>query len=417
MSSCISQTTPYLKDLGNDKTQTTELEEKNHFTIITEGERKTTLEEIICGKELKFDYVNGEKLMALFKSKGAKGLKYLDVLKYNYEQIFLQLSKYFPDIKINKFNCSPCINECANFDIDSTYKYDIYVVLAQGDKIFEYGFDFFESQDDCPQNKYEHSKILLDNYEYFYSEDVNTNDDIKHYLEETLFKLLVAICSIRDDEYKLAEILFVKTNKDSMEKKILLKELSYLTRVIGWKKLNLINLGDLFDNLMLIDKNKEEEITFKEFKKIIKTICEKYNVKFDIKQKEISYNIFEKIILHISTDYESEILDSYKDIYQCSMSMLMQSLKLIIQLTTEMNMRKKFISRYIQYLIEFKIKDYKNKDMFDDIYKKRINCKKHLFDKMMELINDYYDVNKHNEEKLEKIIDNFELLYNNMFDI
>ena len=383
-------------------------QEQNVFSIITEQEKKAITDEIVCGMELKFNYINGDKFIRLMETKGIqkKNIRYLDILKYNYNQLILQLIYYFPDIKINKFENSPCMNEYVNFNIDSTYKYEIYLVLAKKDKIFEYGFDFFsnnqknnfdneENKYNNEENKYEHSKILLDNYEYFYDEDISSNDDIKHYLDETLFKLMTAICAIKDDEYKLAEILFIRLNKDKMEIKYLFKELGYFLKIINWKKVNIINLEDLYDNLELVNNETEEKISLKEFKKIIKTISDKYEIKFEIKQKDINFEIFETFLLN-NENLSSRILMFYKKSYQHAMNMLMQSLKYIIQLTNEINMRKKFISRYISFLIDFKLGDYKNQDILDKIYLEKINNKKELFEKLYGLINKYCENNKHN---------------------
>lgn len=394
-------------------------QEQTFFSVITEQEQKSITDEIICGRELKFNYINGDKLFELMDTKGIEkeNLRYIDILKYNYNQIFSQIVSYFPHIKINKFENSPCANECVNFEINSTYRYGIYLVLTKEEKSFEYGFDFFSSSVENQENKYEHSKILLDNYEYFYSEDIDSNDDIKRYLDETLFKIMVAICSITDDEYKLAEILFAKTNKNKLTLRQLAKELGYFVRMINWKKIDCIDLKDLYDDLGLINNETEEEITLKKFKKIIKSICEKYKVNFDTEQENINFDIFEKIILHMDSNYTSDIFDTYKDVYQQSMSILMQSLKLIIQLTNEMNMRKKFFTRYISFLIEFKLGDYKNQNIFNKIYLKKINNKKELFEKLFNQINAYCNKNKHNENKLDKIKSDFDLLYDEMFNV
>ena len=393
-------------------------EEQTFFSVITEHELKSITDEIICGRELKFNYINGDKLFELIDTKGIEreNLRYIDILKYNYNQIFSQIVSYFPNIKINKFENSPCANECVNFEINSAYRYGMYLVLAKEEKNFEYGFDFFSSSAENQENKYEHSKILLDNYEYFYSEDISSNEDIKYYLDETLFKIMVAICSITDDEYKLAEILFAKINKDKMTPKQLAKELGYFLKIINWKKIDKIDLEDLFHSLILIDNKSEEEITSKEFKKIIKIICDDNKIKFDIKQKDISFEIFELFLLN-HNNLSSRDLMLYKSSYQKSMSLLMQSLKLIIQLTNEMNMRKKFFSRYISFLIEFKLGDYKNQNMFNNIYLEKINKKKELFEKLSKKINIYCEKNKHNEDKLDEINIDFDLLYDEMFNV
>lgn len=388
------------------------------FPVITEQEKSSIMDEIICGKELKFNYINGDKLIKLLDSKNIpkNDIIYLDILKYNYNHIFLQIANYFPNIEVNKFYDSPCVNECANFHIDTVYRYGLYLILKKKDKIFEYGFDFFSSIFENQENKYEHSKTLLDHYEYFYSDDIKSNEDIKKYLDETVFKLIISIYTIYDDEYKLAEILFTRIYKDKMETKLFIKELGYFTRIIEWKKSNEINLDELFDSLQLVDNKTEKEITLNSFKKIIKTLCDKWDIKFDIGQKFINFRIFEVFLLN-NFDLSSRTLIFYKKSYQQSMDILMQSLKLIIQLTNEMNMRKKFFSKYINFLIEFKLGDYINQKIFDKIYLERINNKKELFEKLFNQINIYCEKNKHNENALNKIKNNFDSLYDDMFNV
>lgn len=393
-------------------------QEQTILSVITENEKLSIIDEIICGRELKFQYINGDKLFELLKTKGFDeiNLHYIDILKYNYNLILTQIANFYPDIKINKFENSPCANECTNFNIDSTYKYGIYLVLTKEDKSYEYGFDFFSSSVENQENKYEHSKILLDNYEYFYSEDICSNDDILHYLDETLFKLMVSICSIKDDEYKLAEILFAKTNKDKMEPKQLAKELGYFLKIINLKKENAINLEDLFDDLQLVNDETEKKISFSGFIKIIGSICENNKIKFDNNQKDINFEIFELFLLN-NNNISSRVLMFYKSSYQKSSTLLMQSLKLIIQLTNEINMRKKFFSRYISFLIEFKLGDYKKSNIFDNVYLEKINDKKELFEKLFNKINTYCEKNKHNEDKLDEIKTDFDLLYDEMFNV
>ena len=119
----------------------------------------------------------------------------------------------------------------------------------------------------------------------------------------------------------------------------------------------------------------------------------------------------------IGSNFINYMLDTYKDVYQQSMNVLMQSLKLIIQLTNEMNMRKKFFSRYISFLIEYKLRDYKNQNIFNKIYLEKINNKKELFEKLFNQINAYCNKNKHNEDKLDKIKSDFDLLYDEMFNV
>ena len=394
-------------------------QEQSFLSIITEQEKISITDEIICGKKLKFNYINGDKLIQLLDNKGIpkNDLTYLNILKYNFDKIINQLSDFFPDIKINKFYNSPCMTECKIKREEFTYKYDIYIAMIKNDKIYEYGFDFFFNLSDIPENKYSHSKTLLDDYQYFLDEDVQIDDDIKRYLNENLFKILTAICALKDDEYQLAEIMFVKSNQENKTQKQILKELGYFLRVIHWKKSNEINLEDLFDECMFTENQIGKTITFKKFKKTLNLICEKDEIKYDVENGTIGFEIFEEIIMNINEYFESSTISQYKLVYKKAMRMLLDSLKIIIELVKEINMKKTFTPDYINNLIKFHLNECGEQNIIDKLYYEKINEKKILFENLFKDINAYCNKNKHNEDKLDKIKSDFDLLYDNVFNI
>ena len=381
--------------------------------------KKDIIDEIICGKKLKFNYINGDKFIQLLDLKNIpkENLSYLDVLRYNFDEIIAQLADYFPDIKINKFSNSPCVSECKIKQQEFTYKYDIYLVLSRDDKIYEYGFDFVSKLSSIPPNKYTDSKILLDDYQYFIKEDINTNFDVQYYINETLFRLLITVCALKDDEYQLAEIIFAKSNQENKTPKQILKELGYFLRIIEWKKLNSIDLEDLFDNLMLENSETNEQINKKQFLKIINEICMDKNIIFSTKQQTISYDIFEILLLNINSKYDSQVLQQYKSTYLKAMRLLLESLKIIINMIKEINMKKKFTPDYIKNLVEFHLKEYKDQDAINKLYFDKLNEKKILFENLFNYITKYCNKNKHNEDKLDKIKNDFDLLYDDMFNV
>ncbi len=383
------------------------------FNLILE--HKNISDEIICGKNLKFTFINGEKINKLIALEFNDNLSYLNILKYNFDNIIQQLIKYFPDIKINKFINSPSLTECKIKHINSTYKYDIYLVLMKDDKIYEYGFDFVFKLDSLPDNKYLDSKVLLDHYEYFVDEDVQTDVDIKYYLSNTLFKLLTAICTLNNDEYKLSEILFVKSNQENKTNKQILKELSYFLKIINWKKSNLIDLEDLFDNLLLVNNKTEKQVDIKEFMKIINDICLKKNIAFSIKQNTINYNIFELLLMNIDTNYSSNEIYQYKDAYLKAISILIESLKIIIEMVKEINMKKTFTTDYINNLIEFHLDEYINYKTINPFYKK-MDEKKILFDEIIGDIDEVFDDDVVDQNKLIKIKNDFNSLFADLFN-
>ena len=396
-------------------------QEEIFFSAITEQELKSVIDEIVCGKKLKFEYLNSDKLFKLIEEKkldkeNLMNLCHMDIFQYNLNKIIGQIMNFSPDVKINKFVNSPCATECKIKQEEFTYKYGLYVSMTKNDKIYEYAYDFFSNLSTVPENKYSHSKTLLDDYQYYISEDINSNKDVERYLNENLFKLLTTICALNNDEYQLAEILFVKSNKENKTQKQILKELGYFLRVINWKKSNEIDLEDLFDSLMLEDNETKEQINKKQFLKIINKICDDKKIIFSSKQKSISYEMFEILLMNINT-HNSQMLQQYRDMYLKAISILMNSLKIIIELIKEINIKKTFTPDYINNLIEFHLGEYKEKNILNKIYFGKINEKKILFENLFKDINTYCDKNKHVEDKLDKIKSDFDLLYDCFFNI
>lgn len=381
--------------------------------------KKDLQEEIVYSHELKFSYTDGDKLIKLLALSDVvhDNLFLIDVLKYNVGEIIEQLVKYFPEISIRYYSDSPCASECKIKDKKFCYLYGIYLVLNTEREYFEYGYDFTSNLDEITDAKYNDSKVLLDNYEYFSSQDIKSNDDIRMYLSDILFKLLTVICSLKSDEYKLAEIMFVKSNQNKKTDKEILREMNYFTRIINWKKTDSINLMDLYDNLQLKDDVTEEFIEYKKFSQNISLICDKFNIRFDKKQSDINFDIFQKILLNLNTKYNSDLLVYYKDIFQQTMCMLMESLRLIIQMIKEINIKKKFTSDYINNFIKFHINEYYEPKIFDNIYIMKINEKKYLFDNLQNQINNYSNKNKHSVNKLDEIKFNFDTLCDNIYDV
>lgn len=397
------------------------VETQQNIPIISAKEAKGMEEEIICGKRLKFNYINGDKFFSLIKNKNTgiqNKFTHMDILRYNFNQIISQLVNYFPEIKIIKFDNTSCVTECKIKQEQYAYKYDIYLVLNKDDKIYEYGFDFFTSLSDMPENKFTHSKTLLDDYIFYLSEDISSNTDIKYHLNEVLFKLLTTICAIQDDEYQLAEILYVKSNQENKTYKQIIKDLSYFLRIINWKKEDKIDLEDLYDECMFIDKKINKSISYEKFKETLSKICCKNNVKYNIDNKIIYFELFEEIILNISEHYQSSIIDNYKIVYKKAIKLLMESLKIIISMVKEINRKKTFTPEYINNLIMFHMDEYINQKPINEIYNKRINKFKNFFEEILEDCDncDYFNVDEEYEEnKFSEIKQKLNILYSNIY--
>lgn len=344
--------------------------------IITEQEKKNIADEIIMCKKIKINYINHDKLVMFL---GLTNIIINEItpfatFKYNVIELINQLKTYYTDIIFTIEINSPCVNECKILQPQYTYNYDIYLKMEKNNKKFDYGFDFFFdiNEDSNNRNKYTESKILLDSYEYYIEEDIKTHVDIKNYLYDISFKLLTTISTLEDNEYMLAENIFVKSCGENKTNKQILKELGYFSKIIEWKKSNLIDVEELFDELRLKDDKTEEQIDKKIFLKIINDICCKNQISFSTKQKNINYDIFEILLLNISSNYNSPSLLQYKNVYLKAIKMLMESLKIIINMVNEINMKKTFTPEYINSLIMFHLDEFRDPNVIDNFIKKKI---------------------------------------------
>jgi hypothetical protein len=342
-------------------------------------------------------------------------LNSLELLSFNIVKVIVQLSNHFDDITFNLYFNSPCKTECDIKDFVHTHKYHMYLEITQKDKSYQFGFDFVTGSEQISESKYNDSKILLDSYDYFILDDIENNDDVKKYLSDIVYKILTSVCSIKNDEYYLAEVLFAKLRQDSnISYKKLLKELKHFNKIITWKKNDSIDIEDLFDILQLVDIKSEKTIGLKKFKSLLGEICEKLCLTFDSEEKTINFEIFQLVLLKLSSDYSSDILDDYKNVYHRVMYMLMEALKQINKLTADNNYRKKSLPIYMNNFMSEHIDELENKILLNKIYSTKANREKELFDKISDDLTIYCEDNVHDEEKLHMIYFDFKKLCDKM---
>jgi hypothetical protein len=251
---------------------------------------------------------------------------------------------YFPHI-IMKINFDvPNRNEMSTKDYSDTFKHHVYVEFSFGNYLFDCGFDYLEKSNIIDNWKNISSLVNLDYYKYF---DADC-DKTENFIQDITYRLLIIVCCVSGDEYKLAEIIFIKSHRNLPN---LQNQIDIFSRVINAKKTNLFNILDWFYEIMPVNTTTELDMEFDEFIQYINSnvfTTQTINV---IDGQYISWEDFEIIIMELSTDISLQ-LANYKKIFTQGIGTLIESLKTINELTMQINKTKKYIPQYIDHYVE-----------------------------------------------------------------
>jgi hypothetical protein len=334
----------------------------NIFLKNFEGENFDNCIEIInYGKDLEFKYINFQNIN-MTKSQFTPD----DIFKLNMFLIISKLSDYFnkTNIKLgyNASNKNELILKETNFSL----KHDVYISFIKDEKYFECGFDFIKKKVYIDEYKNISSLVNLDYYKYF-DEDI---DNICTFMEECIYKLLIILCSLNNDEYKLAEILFIKSNRNLLDLK---DQIEIFRKIINGKKNNFIDFTEFYEEIFPINPDTGLDMEYDEF---INYIEDNNKIKLNFNNNILlSWNDFEFIILCLDKNI-SKIVLNYKKVYNQAINTLLLALKTIIELIQQINKTKKYIPQYISQLLSIDIINFVDKKLLNNIYEQLSNYKK-----------------------------------------
>ena len=305
------------------------------------------------GTDLEFKYINFQNIN-LSKSQ----ITTQEIFNFNMYLIVSKLSDYFKNINIKLAYGASNRNELILKDADFVIKHDVYINLNQEEKYFECGFDFVKKTFYIDGYKNISSHVNLDYYKYF-DEDV---DNINVFMEDSIYRLLIIICSLNNDKYKLAEILFVRSNKNLSDIK---DQLEIFKKIINGKKNKFVDFNEFYDEIMPVYPETGLDMKYHEF---VKYIQDNYKIKLNFYENNfLSWNDFENIILHLDENI-SRIIPNYKKVFTHTMNTLILALETIIELIQQINKTKKYISQYINQLLSRNIINFANKELLKNIY-------------------------------------------------
>lgn len=318
------------------------------------------LKKISYGNDLEFEYYDFKNINTPIDTITSK-----QIFKYNFSLIIAKLTEYFTETNINLYYNFPNRNEFILKDYDATIRNDVYVQFNIGMKYFECGFDFVEKTFNIDQYKHLSSSVHLDYYKYF-DEDY---DNINIFMSDCIYRMLIILCSLNNNEYKLAEILFIKSNNNLSDLKI---QLEIYKKIIYGKKNKFINLHNFYEEILPVNIDTGTDMSYKEFQNYIKDNIFNGN-KINLTDNNLlSWDDFELIIMDLDKNISLNV-GYYKKVYTQSINTLILALKTINELIQQINKTKKYIPQYIQELILTDITNIQNKELLADIYKQLEN--------------------------------------------
>ena len=256
--------------------------------------------------------------------------KYCESIEFNFGRDYaftihnihltkLNLLKIRPE-SVFKFNFVCIINQlkCNDIDIEllfektstnqikintrkNYYKHDVLIKLGNDVKNYEIAVEYNEkkSHNNTRQiindnNRTSMSEQFLDLY-YEHNEGMN---NYRKFIKDITYDILVCICSLKNDKYLLAKILYFKDNEN-----ISSYEEDDFKLFLNCKKNDEIDLEHLHD--MMKPRNQDnEEYTFDEY---IEYLENEYDL--EIKDGKCSYKDFKNIINNEPNDSSQKIIE------------------------------------------------------------------------------------------------------------
>ena len=334
---------------------------KDNFRINHDNNEKY-IKEVKFGPNICIGYIDFKELYQDYKTSAYAnfediyGVELRDIFKFNLTLILKNIQNHFPHISSQILYDSPCANELIINKNLNLLTRDLYVRYTYNSQHYDCGFDLVktisrydvetESNVEIYDNnfdfKYPSSLVNLDYYDYF---DVDAFD-LNNYYSNCIYNIMIIMCAIQNDEFKLAEIIF--TN-DNIHNPNFERDLELFEKIIVAHKTKSVDFFEFYESFSPVDPETGKKMTFNKFIKYIETKIMNGN-KINLNDKNISVDDFSKIIMLLDSEVSEQISD-YRSIYVRSLNMVNSALSLIINLMKKINKTKKNVPEYIEKCI------------------------------------------------------------------
>lgn len=305
------------------------------------------------GKNFSFDYIDTVNIALDENSTDYEKPDNIDepIFKHNLFLITDTLKKYYPDLTIGiTFDC-PTSTELTLCELNEHSNCtNVNINIGFLNKQYYCGFNYFA---DLPQTElfdasHVDSIVQMDYYKYYVC-----GEHYGDWLKACVMRLLIICCSIKNDEYELAEIMLENVTVQEMEK---------FRKIMKGKKLTVFNIRNWYEEILPVDLTDGHELTYEEFITLLNELNDE-PIEF-VGKNIIQFGVWEKLLMKIDDNY-SPAIGYYKTIYLKAMDMLMNALRTIIELVVEINKSKKYIPQYINNFLRYRVKYYNDKDVLE----------------------------------------------------
>jgi len=212
---------------------------------------------------------------------------------------------------LNKLKCDDIINELL-FEETSTnqiklnksknhYSHDVLVKMSNNYKKYEIGVEYNEKKthnNSRQINNDNHRTLMSEQLLELYFEYNEGTDNYPQFIKDITYDILVCMCSLKNDEFLLAKILYFKDKDDTCK-----NDEDDFELFLNSKKNDEIDLKYLYD-AMKPRNTDDEKYTFEEY---IEHLEEEYDLK--IKNNKCSYKDFKHIINNEPNDSSQKIIE------------------------------------------------------------------------------------------------------------
>lgn len=249
------------------------------------------------------------------------------------------------------------------------YAHDIYITITNSDNIiYDCVLEYFEKKshnDKIDKDKEIQTEQFVDIYKIY---DERRNYTMGQFMKDTIYDLLMLICTASDDCYSLAKINYFKSLESNTNEKHLTQYFEYL---IECKKINKFNFIDFHNRINPINPDNGEYISKDEF---IKIINKNYKLNCILDNNYGTYDLLSNIIINIDCgQIESSVIKYIKKIFNCAINILFNSQQQMINFIKERNNKKNNIPEFIKVFCQFHLKNHVNehvkKDVATSLYK------------------------------------------------
>lgn len=336
-------------NLAQEQTQVQRQFYPNEFmkNFDIELEEDITTFKIKYGK-YEFLLLNIDEIAKLHKS----GDKWMigDIFKINFYVIVAQLRKYFINSMIRMeidYDCASRIDEMILGE-DAYVKLNALVTFEKNNRKYECGFDYI-TDDLIEESRKIKNLMHMDYYDYYFDDSNN----FKIFMEKSILKILIVICSITNDEYKLAKITFINNFKNDADFE---DDYKIFNKIINGKKNGHFNLAGWFEYLKIVDRETNKEMSLNKFKEICEECLIARKIRMNVELEDIiEFSMFENILAVLDISLSDKIYN-YRLVYCKAVELLILSLKDIVNLTNEINKKVNYIPQYLNNFINIDIK-------------------------------------------------------------